>query len=128
MKANKHENIDISQPVELTANLEGLGEFHITGMYDEVAPYATSHVEAPQAPVKVQGGNAGLVSEPLNGIRANVTAITYDVLNGTRFYDALRQQRQLRKDLAMVQSLGLLAVEPCQKHRQALEGVKTLRG
>lgn len=133
MKRNTNiETIDQTQPVILEMETAELGNFAITGSYLDVAPYATSHVEAPQAPVKVQGGNVASYAlqatvEPANGLRADIKAAVHDFRFGTHFLQALHEQRQLHKDLAMAQSLGLLAVPVCAKHREQLEAVRGLR-
>lgn len=122
------ETIDKTQPVILETTIDGIGNFAIQGMYDEVVPYITSHVEAVESPARVKTDKVpsnGI--KTITGIRADVTAILYDLTNNTRFHTALKEQRQLRKDLHMAQSLGLLTVPVCAKHRKALEEVKSIR-
>jgi hypothetical protein len=79
---------------------------------------------AVEAPVHV-------VSDRLAAVKANVVESVqvraYDFLNGTNFRRALAEQRQIRKDTAFAEKIGLLAVEPCAKHRKAMQMVRDIR-
>ncbi len=98
--------------------IEGLYEAVKNKTYDVPVEPVKAVVEAPVQPE---------VPTLAYGFRADVTAKLHDVRFGTNFLQALRDERQLRKDLAMAEKLGLLTVEPCLKHRKGLEAVKAIR-
>lgn len=130
--------LDISQPVELTTELNG-HPFVITGDYESLRPiYDEQRAAAPAAvEVAVKRTRAvakqvgGMVLAPVEGVaervKVDTSAFMYDVLNGTHFLAAVREKRQTEKDLRMAQKLGILGVDVCAKHRKALEDVKKVR-
>lgn len=129
-----------TQDLELTVDLNGQ-PFVITGdsqllqdMYEqEESKYkevskAERHkkigiavVEAVESPLYAALGSFA------SQLRMDVSAALYDRRNGTNFLGALREKRQLEKDLRMAGKLGLLQEEVCAKHRKALEDVKKVR-
>lgn len=129
----KQETVDQTLPVALALTTPELGTFTITGSYTDVEPYVTMTAqEAPQQPSQPKSHNVASYAlqatvEPANGLRADIRAAVHDFRFGTHFLSALHEQRQLRRDLAMAQSLGLLAVPVCAKHRESLAAVKALR-
>jgi hypothetical protein len=107
----------------------------VEGSYEDVQPiYAEFSREIPKRAASVRKARPAApsfvtraASTLTSSLTADLRAFAYDTVNGTRFLKAVRQKRQLQRDLRMAQSLGLLDVEVCAKHRKALEAVKDVR-
>lgn len=131
----KQQTLDPNNPAEFTLTTPELGNFTVTGYVQDIEPVyeqaqatlnSLSAVKQPKSNIVAHAAVEAVV-EPLNGLRADVTAIVYDWKNNTAFHKALREQRQLRKDVRMAQLLGLVTIDKCQKHPAGVDKVKALR-
>lgn len=133
---NKHNRIDTTQPVAFELSTTELPHFTVEGSYEDVLPIYTdlaqnlpsqSASRPTQAVKEVQTLVAQTATALLGRVAVDFKTKVYDLQNGTHFLHALREKRQLEKDLRMAQSLGLLTVDVCAKHRKAAEAVKNVR-
>jgi hypothetical protein len=134
---NKHKQIDTTQPVTFELSTPELPNFTIEGSYEDVLPIHTELAQALPTRMRRSRGQEAATDAPTFVTRATTAfvgrlavdakAAVYDLRNGTHFLQAVREKRQLEKDLRMAQSLGLLTVDVCAKHRKALEAVKSVR-
>jgi hypothetical protein len=117
-------------------------DFTITGDYESIQPYYKgvqaeiakqkhrlpfTSEKATTKPVRSSHGKPHVLKRWFVNWTLELKVASYDYANGTNFRQLLHEQRQNEKDLRMAAQLGLLAVEPCAKHRQALEDVQRLR-
>lgn len=135
---HKKETIDETMPVAFETSLEG-HPFTITGDYITVAPLYEAALAAqptvtPEAIIRtrrVAEKVGSVVLAPAMSLmertQTDASTFVYDMFNGTHFLSAVKQKRQLEKDLRMAQNLGLLGDDVCAKHRKALKDVKTVR-
>jgi hypothetical protein len=132
-------NLDTTQRVQFDLITPELGTFTITGDYDTLQPMyddlqSEIKTDRPITPQLVQNAGKtavrvlGDVLQPLaTGLGTELKVTVYDLAHGTNFKQALREQRALRRDTVFAHELGLVALEPCKKHRRAMDTVRAIR-
>lgn len=115
--------------------------FTVTGDYDYLqSTYGrTAATEAQIAQTteraarvsKVAQTAATIVTAPIHGLAEHVKTETkvglYDMVHGTQFRKIMKEQRDLRRDTAFAQRIGIVGIDRCAKHERAMRAVQNIR-
>ena len=105
MKRKQIANIDITQPVEIEYNIPGLTDkFVVTGMYEDVEQYYKPVTNSKPRRTVLKDKAVNVLTEA----QREATALAYDKLHGTKFYQQLKLQRQYKRNQRMAGRLGLV--------------------
>lgn len=126
------EKLDTNQPVEFTAYMPDLGgDFTVRGDYASIEPVYAGFKQVvdakPGKKTAVVDNQQPTEPQLASGVATELKVLFYDLVNGTQFRPILNRERQLRKDAAFAQRLGLLSIEPCAKHRKTLDKARDFR-
>lgn len=61
------------------------------------------------------------------GIGTEIKVTAFDLMNGTNLRAELHRQRRVRRITSFASGLGILDIEPCAKHRKAMERAEGLQ-
>jgi hypothetical protein len=84
---------------------------------------ARQAVAATVAPVEKL---AQVVTPLAEGVATEIKVTAFDLLHGTHLRRELHRQRRVRRITSFAAGIGILDVEPCAKHRKAMDRAEGL--
>ncbi len=82
--------------------------------------------KAVQATVKPVHAVRQAIQPLAEGIKTELRVTAFDLFNGTNLKAELHHQRKVRRVTRFASEIGILSIEPCAKHRKALQKVEAI--